>query len=165
MTVLRVHHSISKQSRVRVVIRNQYDEVLLVKNVLGNKSWSFPGGGIERGETDTEAAVRELYEELRVKFDPSRFTHLYTARPQDKGSGVRYVAPIYVIECDKKEINMDRYRKTEIMDMIWTPITDLPKAASLLVVTTVSRLPELANLDKMDASRSSIEQAGYEKYI
>jgi 8-oxo-dGTP diphosphatase len=54
-----------KMKRVDVVYVLLYDEdqqkVLMVFNKRG--TWSFPGGGVEAGETLEEAAIREVKEE------------------------------------------------------------------------------------------------------
>lgn len=45
----------------------EYDgTILFIRHSFTPHYWSFPGGGIERGEKPEEAARRELYEELRV---------------------------------------------------------------------------------------------------
>ena len=49
---------------VKAIIRNNAGEVLLTKE--DNSVWSFPGGGIEHGETALEALQRELYEEAKI---------------------------------------------------------------------------------------------------
>jgi len=50
------------------------DRVLLVKERHGDGSefWTLPGGGVERGESLTEALSRELFEELRCPVDIGR---------------------------------------------------------------------------------------------
>lgn len=44
-------------------------EYLLIKNKKGN-NWGFPKGHIELGETETETAIREVYEETGLKITP-----------------------------------------------------------------------------------------------
>jgi ADP-ribose pyrophosphatase YjhB (NUDIX family) len=40
------------------------DALLLVRNTYGRKQWTFPGGGISRGEGAEEAIRREVCEEV-----------------------------------------------------------------------------------------------------
>ena len=47
-------------------------EYLLVRE-RGRADYSLSGGGIERGEPSLLAAVRELYEETRLKVSASRY--------------------------------------------------------------------------------------------
>ena len=55
----------SSRQAVRVLLLDEADRVLLVRFWDGDRSWwCTPGGGIEPGETDAVAAVREIREEL-----------------------------------------------------------------------------------------------------
>lgn len=47
---------------LKAVIRNAQGDVLVVKE--NSDHWSLPGGGIDHGESDTEAMRRELLEEV-----------------------------------------------------------------------------------------------------
>ncbi len=51
---------------VGIVVINRKGQVLWARRVNQN-SWQFPQGGVDVGETPTEAMYRELYEELGVK--------------------------------------------------------------------------------------------------
>jgi bis(5'-nucleosidyl)-tetraphosphatase len=53
--------AVKKTKSAGGVIVNEYDEVILV-NQKGT-SWSLPKGHLEKGETEIEAAHREIYEE------------------------------------------------------------------------------------------------------
>ena len=51
--------------RSRVVVLNGHHEVALISRHTANADYyTLPGGGIEKGEEDYEAAVREVQEEL-----------------------------------------------------------------------------------------------------
>ena len=43
----------------------------------GNEYYSFPGGGVEKGETIEDACIRELLEETSIKI---KICLLYTSR-------------------------------------------------------------------------------------
>lgn len=53
--------------RVRVLVKNQRGEILLVKSTYGSQKWELPGGGVARGEDPVDSAVRELYEETGLR--------------------------------------------------------------------------------------------------
>jgi 8-oxo-dGTP pyrophosphatase MutT (NUDIX family) len=53
-------------SRVRAVIINEKQQILLVKNWFGPGEWELPGGAMLSFETPKQALVRELQEELRL---------------------------------------------------------------------------------------------------
>jgi mutator protein MutT len=52
-----------KRNGAKIIISNG-KEILFVRHTYSRHFWSFPGGGIESGETPEEAAKRELKEEL-----------------------------------------------------------------------------------------------------
>lgn len=55
----------TSRQAVRVLLFDEADRVLLVRFWDGGRSWwCTPGGGIEPGESDEDAAQRELHEEL-----------------------------------------------------------------------------------------------------
>jgi mutator protein MutT len=51
------------------IVFNSKGEVLLGKAIASddrNGKWCFPGGGIDKGESPLQAAIREVYEEMGV---------------------------------------------------------------------------------------------------
>lgn len=51
------------RANVGIILANTQGQVLWAKRV-GHNSWQFPQGGIDRGETPTDAMYRELWEEV-----------------------------------------------------------------------------------------------------
>ena len=80
-----------------VIVRNHEGKYLAV-NESRKRGWWVPGGGVDRGETFNEAAVRETKEEggididlkgiLRVEHSPvgdeARMRVIFYAEPKDK---------------------------------------------------------------------------------
>lgn len=61
------------RATVRVLVLAAADQVLLLHDSdapVGARWWITPGGGIDAGETELEAVVRELHEETGLRVDP-----------------------------------------------------------------------------------------------
>jgi ADP-ribose pyrophosphatase YjhB (NUDIX family) len=58
----RIGNDVLEVPTVSVIVRDERDRVLLVRQVEGNR-WTTPGGMIDPYETPADAAVRETWEE------------------------------------------------------------------------------------------------------
>ena len=54
------------------------------------KQWEFPAGRIEQGESEKQAAIRELFEEIYQKIDDLNFKGLF--KIQDNYGKIKYQA-------------------------------------------------------------------------
>jgi 8-oxo-dGTP pyrophosphatase MutT (NUDIX family) len=52
---------------LKVILKNEQGELLLVRHTYGPGDWTFPGGSIEGGESPEQTARREMKEELSVQ--------------------------------------------------------------------------------------------------
>lgn len=80
---------------VRVALENEKGEFLLVRHTYVS-GWYLPGGGVERGETFNDAAIKEVWEETGIRLTGNlRLFGLYynvKASPRD------HVALYHIIE-------------------------------------------------------------------
>ncbi len=81
---------------VGIILLNQNNEAFWAKRIR-EKSWQFPQGGIQRGESPTKAMYRELYEEIGLK--PEHVRILGRTR-----TWLRYNVPDHYIRRDSKGI-------------------------------------------------------------
>ena len=76
----------SNTSRIRVaavILRD--DEILLIRHVRDNETyWLLPGGGVEYGETLSEALKRELMEEASIEIEVGHLIMVNDSIPPDK---------------------------------------------------------------------------------
>jgi len=87
-----------------VIVFNQEGNVLVFKRVDCDNQWQFPQGGIDKGETHKEAALRELQEETSI-----RSVKHVAEYPQ----ALRYDFPPHVLEkfqkMGRKNIGQEQY--------------------------------------------------------
>jgi 8-oxo-dGTP pyrophosphatase MutT (NUDIX family) len=131
-------------------------EVLLVQRnpqarFMGG-AWVFPGGAVERGESDVQAAAREVAEEAAVRVDPGSlvpFSRWITPAEVKVRFDTRFfVAPLPAEE----EPTIDG---AECVDLRWTTPADALAAHRagelLLVFPTIKHLEQLTLFASADA--------------
>lgn len=99
------------------------DEILLIKTTYGY-SYSLPGGGIKKGETPEEAALRETYEEVGIRLDAVNSLPSFVTFEEFKKDTVYS----FYTEVSSKEYTLDAL---EIDSATWYKIDKLPKVGSV----------------------------------
>ena len=115
------------------------EDRLLVIRRTDNGLWSLPGGGMEPGETVSEAVIREVREETGYDVKPTRLVGVFsdphhvvsyddgevrqsfsicfecaliagTARPSDESNAVEWIPLAELDQLDMHEANLERVR-------------------------------------------------------
>ena len=116
---------ITGTSRVRIIAKNELDEILLVKTWLSTDEWEFPGGGVERGESLEDAACRELREETGIRIAPAKLDKLGTVRSW------RHDEVIFQVQLPRGALTGELPSRFEIKDAAWFSGSNMPKIGSL----------------------------------
>lgn len=82
-----------------------------------NGKWVFPGGGVDKGESPLQAAIREVYEECGVSSTP---VHLPMLIHPSKPS-----VSFFILRCT--DDNIDLTPNEEFSEMKWFNLSKLPK--------------------------------------
>lgn len=100
-------------------------------------SWQFPQGGMDKGETPAQTALRELYEETGMKsvrllmITPGwlmyEFPADYTARKKEKWRGQRQKWAVAVFDGEDDEIDLKAHGEQEFAAWEWAPFDDAGK--------------------------------------
>lgn len=121
------------RANVGIILTNQEGQLLWARR-LGQESWQFPQGGIQRNETHEEALFRELHEEvglrpgdveiiasthgwLRYRL-PKRFIR-HGSKPLCIGQKQRWF--MLRILCDDERVRLDASDKPEFEEWRWVP--------------------------------------------
>jgi len=117
--------------RVRILVVNEREEVLLVRSWFGHQRWSLPGGGIHRGELPKAAALRELFEETGVSLDGRKCKRLGEFENGD--SNAPFIVECFVAEISKQPAHIAARYRLEMLDVAWFPMKHLPTHRSKTV--------------------------------
>ena len=139
MIVFKFHQILFRQSRARVIVLNEQQEVLLIKNALHPQKWTLPGGGIDKNESASAAAKREVYEELGITLEDSQMrAHVsYERQP-----GISYTAIIFVATIKKSAYHDAQRQRREIASAEWWGRLTLPTDLSEVARRALDELPK-----------------------
>lgn len=127
LVVFFIYAHVFKRQRARVLVVNEHNEVLLVRDWIGPSVWELPGGGVGRNETPQRAAQRELQEETGITAPLADFDYLTTLHVHG------YDAPIYVVHVLKQQLPEVQHNPWEIVRIGWYPQNQLPRVDPMVV--------------------------------
>lgn len=129
---LKIYTTVTRRPRVRVLVENEKEQILLIRNVLSrNNTWMFPGGGVGRQETLAEAAQRELFEETGIKRPISQFSYLLNVTKKDLK--ISFDAPVFYVKIHSNDLPSTLFNPSEIADVQWFARKGIPPNVSRLV--------------------------------
>jgi 8-oxo-dGTP pyrophosphatase MutT (NUDIX family) len=135
------------------VLRDDPLEVLLLlrneKSSFAPSAWVFPGGAVENGESERDAAARETFEETGLPLDPK--TLVLTSRwITPVGAPKRFDTDFYLAAIHREaEVRIDG---VEIVESMWiTPAEALARRDLRLVFPTIKNLEAIVSFDSFDA--------------
>ena len=100
-----------EDGRVALVYRPKYDD------------WSFPKGKLEKGETEEEAAVREVHEETGLDVELGRELGFVSyTDPKGRPKTVRY----WLMRAKAGEFTPN----SEVTELRWLPLAEAPQLLS-----------------------------------
>lgn len=121
---------INNSTRVNVLIIWN-DKLLLVKNRFSDQEWVLPGGGVKKGEELTEAAAREIREELKIHLKPLDVQELGSAEHHE--TGISWHIDFLVVEISDQTAESMHRQPLEILEAAWFPFRRLPRDRRPLV--------------------------------
>ncbi len=143
LRVFAVYNRATRRQRAKIVVFNPAGELYMVINALGDRRWTLPGGGVDRGETAVHAAARELHEELGLRIAAAHLCSLGTTRLPG------YSAPLFVLRLTSAQVAHVRPNRYEIYRAGWYAPNRLPSPLQPLVKEALARLSEPGDLGKM----------------
>lgn len=129
--------------RVRIVVI-QNDSLLCIYSYFRPLRWQLPGGGIKRGETVKEAALRELREETRIRIPKTEL--LVGEEIAIREFGISYIMHPCIVILSRELPALKLPLQTA--DARWVPITDIAKEKKYFSESVLRASIEVHNIAK-----------------
>jgi len=98
-------------------------QILLIKQFAKDPSWGIPKGHMERGETYTETAIREVKEETGIDIKIiTQLPHVSIIRKNNK----KIVVPFLAIQTCDNQPRSDSSEASEVIAAKWFNTESLP---------------------------------------
>jgi len=125
---------------VKVMLFNDADELLLIRNAYGDSGqYLLPGGGVSRDESPAAAAIREVREEIGIELD--RVEPVWTF--ESNAEGKRDTIHLFKAKTrERPEID-----GREVIEARFFPLGALPSRVS---PATLRRIDEISGERPMD---------------
>lgn len=115
--------------RARVVLYNQKtDSVLLIHRLKkGRDYWVIPGGGAKKSESPSEAAIREINEELGIKLQRQDLKPLFELNDQGEKQLIFEAKISFVKAPPISGEEKDRANENNVYQPSWVSFCNLPR--------------------------------------
>jgi 8-oxo-dGTP pyrophosphatase MutT (NUDIX family) len=147
----------------RILLFDERNDILLMltraPDTSGFSRWVTPGGGVDPGETHSEAAIRELYEETGLAIDdpgPVVWTYDFSVKWNDADHDTGH-AEYYVVRTTRFELSREHWtdeEKVDTLDVRWWSLDELRHTDEPL---EPSRLVELVERHRPPATHHKDE--------
>ncbi|MFW5705099.1 MAG: RNA pyrophosphohydrolase [Nanoarchaeota archaeon] len=122
------------RENVAAIIINKDKKILMCEHIWIDDAWQLPQGGIEKGESDEEALLRELEEEIGTKSlvviekMPEKLKYIFPFFLKNKYNfdGQQQTFFLLYFYGDEKEIRFDNQEKPEFKSYEWVDIEEPP---------------------------------------
>lgn len=144
-----------------------YNGMILLGHTTGRGwygSYGIPKGGIEKGETNIDAAIRETFEEIGVKvpkklINPTEHTFVVTSRNKEHNKIVYY----FVVEIkDLNQIGLTDIKipksKLQIEEIDWAGFLTYSEAIKRVMKSQLSLVNNLASRGLIESNIFKYEQ-------
>jgi 8-oxo-dGTP diphosphatase len=113
-------------------------KILLMRRLNAPEAgcWGIAGGKVDLYETASEAAVREIAEELGVRVQADRL--LCFVDQIDREAGAHWVSPVYLAERFEGEPAIQEPHKHA--DLGWFDVTDPPRPLTMAAAAAIAAL-------------------------
>lgn len=124
---------------VKILVENE-GKLLMVRISYAHKLWSFPGGGVKKGESFKEAAKRELEEEVGIKVSDM----IEMGEYRSDRNYMRNMVKCFYAKVDSSFFKIDDF---EISEAGWYSFDKFPKDSS----SSIKQIMEIYNKFKTNA--------------